>query len=66
MNPEAKKKIAIDAAREVIKEWCAEDEIEIDDDARVSTVDAGMWVEAWVFVRHAETDDAPDTEKESA
>lgn len=27
------------------------DDVQFDDDAQVSPVDCGMWVQAWVFVR---------------
>ena len=37
----------------------ANDDIEIDDDARFSLADEGTWVAAWVWVNNAEESDEP-------
>ncbi len=43
----------IDRARDLYA-VSSDDDIEIDDDAKVSHVPGGVWVQAWVFVRTVE------------
>lgn len=56
---EARKAMAILLARDLWTKRGDSDELEIDDDAKVSeTSDGGAWVAAWVYIRlpeHQET-----------
>ena len=46
----------IDRARDLYA-MSSDDDIEIDDNAKVSHGDDGVWVQAWVFVRTAEVNE---------
>lgn len=38
----------------------ASDDVEIDDNPRISTADGGMWVQAWVWVGDEDLDEGDD------
>lgn len=48
---EDRRKGAIQAARDIYQN----DDLEIDDDARLSVADNGVWVQAWIWVSNEET-----------
>jgi hypothetical protein len=52
--------------REAAKECWTDDDLEIDEDAKVSAGEGGAWVQAWVWVGNydAGVDDVPETEIE--
>jgi len=52
-NPDLSTPEERDAA---IEKYChgSDDMIEVDDDALVSRGDTGLWVQAWVYLRHAD------------
>lgn len=58
MTDDKRAALAIPAAKAKYAMHGADDNLEVDDDARTSVADNGVWVQAWVWISNDELEEA--------